>query len=81
MQIPLLTSLQAFEAVARLGGFSAASRGPNVTHATVAQQVRGLEAALGVALPERSDWGLSLTSEGERLAVLLGPASRESPMP
>lgn len=71
MQIPSLTSLRAFEAAARLGGFSAASRELNVTHAAVAQQVRGLEAALEVTLLERSGRGLALTAEGERLASAL----------
>lgn len=71
MQLPSLTSLRAFEAAARLGGFSAASRELNVTHAAVAQQVRGLEAALGVTLLERAGRGLALTPEGERLASAL----------
>lgn len=71
MRLPSLTSLRAFEAAARLGGFSAASRELNVTHAAVAQQVRGLEAALGVALFERAGRGLALTTEGERLAAAL----------
>jgi LysR family glycine cleavage system transcriptional activator len=71
MQLPSLTSLRAFEAAARLGGFSAASRELNVTHAAVAQQVRGLEATLGVTLLERSGRGLALTPEGERLAAAL----------
>jgi LysR family glycine cleavage system transcriptional activator len=71
MQLPSLTSLRAFEAAARLGGFSAASRELNVTHAAVAQQVRGLEAALGVTLLERSGRGLALTAEGRRLAAAL----------
>lgn len=71
MNLPSLTSLRAFEAAARLGGFSAASRELNVTHAAVAQQVRGLEANLGVSLLERSGRGLALTPEGERLAAAL----------
>ena len=71
MQLPSLTSLRAFEAAARLGGFSAASRELNVTHAAVAQQVRGLEATLGLTLLERAGRGLTLTPEGERLATAL----------
>ena len=71
MRLPSLTSLRAFEATARLGGFSAAARELNVTHAAVAQQVRGLEAALGTALLERAGRGLILTPEGDRLAVAL----------
>lgn len=71
MQLPSLTSLRAFEATARLGGFSAAARELNVTHAAVAQQVRGLEASLGASLLERAGRGLALTPEGERLAAAL----------
>ncbi|TNC74326.1 LysR family transcriptional regulator [Rubellimicrobium roseum] len=71
MPLPSLTSLRAFEAAARLGGFSAASRELNVTHAAVAQQVRSLEASLGVTLLERMGRGLVLTPEGERLAAAL----------
>ncbi|MBP1805124.1 LysR family transcriptional regulator [Rubellimicrobium aerolatum] len=71
IQLPSLTSLRAFEAAARLGGFSAAARELNVTHAAVAQQVRGLETSLGVTLLERAGRGLALTSEGERLAAAL----------
>ena len=74
MQIPSLTSLRAFEAAARLGGFSTAARELNVTHAAVAQQVRGLEAALGATLLERAGRGLALTLEGERLAAALTAA-------
>jgi LysR family glycine cleavage system transcriptional activator len=66
---PSLTSLRAFESSARLGGFSAAARELNVTHAAVAQQVRGLEATLGVTLLERAGRGLVLTADGERLAT------------
>ena len=71
MHLPSLTSLRAFEATARLGGFSAAARELNVTHAAVAQQVRGLEAALGATLLERAGRGLVLTPQGDRLAAAL----------
>lgn len=66
--IPPLSALRAFEATARLGGFSAAARGLNVTHAAVAQQVRALEAELGVALVYREGRALALTAAGARLA-------------
>jgi LysR family glycine cleavage system transcriptional activator len=71
-EIPPLSMLRAFEAAARGGGFSAAGRELNVTHAAVAQQVRGLERRLGVALMRREGRGLSLTPEGRRLAEGLG---------
>lgn len=69
--MPSLTALRALEAVARLGGFSAAARTLNVTHAAVAQQVRALEAELGVALLRREGRAVVLTAEGARLAAAL----------
>lgn len=67
--LPPLTMLRAFEAAARHGGYSAAGRELNVTHAAVAQQVRGLEARLGVALMRREGRGVTPTAEGRALAV------------
>lgn len=63
--------LRAFEAAARHRSFSAAGRELNVTHVAVGQQVRRLEAELGISLITRSGRGLELTSEGRRLAVRL----------
>jgi len=48
-----LNALRAFEASARLGGFSAAAGEMGVTAAAVGQQVRMLESYLGVELFER----------------------------
>ncbi|MEM9782322.1 MAG: LysR substrate-binding domain-containing protein [Pseudomonadota bacterium] len=67
--LPPLTMLRAFEAAVRLGGFSAAGRELNVTHAAVAQQVRALEARLGIALMHRGGRGMAATPSGERLAL------------
>jgi LysR family glycine cleavage system transcriptional activator len=64
---PSLSALRAFEAAARLGGFSAAARALNVTHAAVAQQVRALESDLGTALIHREGRGMMLTPAGARL--------------
>ncbi|MCR9256352.1 MAG: LysR substrate-binding domain-containing protein [Alphaproteobacteria bacterium] len=66
--LPPLSMVRAYEAAARTGGFSAAGRELNVTHAAVAQQVRALEERLGVALMVRDGRGLKLTPEGETLA-------------
>lgn len=68
---PSLTALRAFEAAARLQSFSLAARELNVTHAAVAQQVRGLEDQLGRELVFRAGRGLALTPEGVRLAAAL----------
>lgn len=67
-RLPSLTTLRAFEATARLQGYSAASRALNVTPAAVAQQVRKLEADLGLALVRREGRGLVLTRAGEQLS-------------
>lgn len=69
--MPALTSLRAFEATARLGGFSQAARALNVTHAAVAQQVRSLEAHVGLALARREGRVLVLTPAGQQLAAVL----------
>lgn len=69
--LPSLTALRAFEATARHGGFAGAARALNVTHAAVAQQVRGLEADMGVSLAVRTGRSVSLTEAGTRLAAAL----------
>lgn len=69
---PSLAALRAFEAAASHGSFSGAARALNVTHAAVAQQVRALEADLGLELMFRDGRGLALTPEGARLAQALG---------
>lgn len=69
--LPSLTALRAFDATARHGGFAGAARALNVTHAAIAQQVRGLEADLSVSLAVRTGRTVSLTEAGNRLAVEL----------
>lgn len=69
--LPSLTALRAFEAVAAHGSYSAAARILNVTHPAVAQQVRGLEETLGVALVTRQGRAIGLTPVGTRLATTL----------
>jgi LysR family glycine cleavage system transcriptional activator len=69
--LPPLSALRAFQAVAEAGGLAPAARALNVTHAAVAQQMRGLEAALGVALVVRAGRGMALTAEGADLARAL----------
>ncbi|WP_431301047.1 LysR substrate-binding domain-containing protein [Tabrizicola sp. BL-A-41-H6] len=72
--LPSLSSLRAFDAVARHGGFTGAGRVLNVTHAAVTQQVRGLEQELGVSLVRRAGRSVALTEAGERLAQVLNEA-------
>ncbi|AZL59422.1 LysR family transcriptional regulator [Tabrizicola piscis] len=70
--LPSLTALRAFAATAELRSFSQAARALSVTHAAVAQQVRGLEDHFGKSLVQRDGRGVSLTADGEQLAQALG---------
>lgn len=72
--LPPLSALRAFEATARLGGFSAAARSLNVTPAAVAQQVRALETDVGAPLVRREGRGLTITAAGQQLATPLSEA-------
>ncbi len=66
--IPSLSGLRAFEATARLNSFSAAGRELNVTHAAIAQHVRGLENFFSQSLLYRQGRKMELTPSGQRLA-------------
>lgn len=66
-----LNALRAFECAARHSSFTLAASELNVTQAAVSQQVRGLEARLGVALFRRLPRGLALTDEGLALLPVL----------
>ena len=70
--LPSLSALRAFDATARHGSFAEAGRVLNVTHAAVTQQVRALEAELGIALVRRTGRTVSLTEAGEKLARHVG---------
>ncbi len=65
---PSLNSLRAFAAVAETGSYSRAGTALNVSHAAVSQQVKALEARLGVTLVVREGRGIALTAEGTALA-------------
>src|SRR6056297_2149844 len=69
--LPPLTALRAFAALAETGGTAAAGARLNVSHAAVSQQVKQLEAHLGVALVDRTGRQLRLTAEGRDLADAL----------
>lgn len=72
--LPPLSALRAFAALAETGSFSRAGEALNVSHAAVSQQVRALEARLGVLLVPRGGPRGRLTPEGERLAQALEAA-------
>ena len=65
-KLPSLNGLRAFEVAARHLNFRLAAEELGVTQGAVAQQVRGLEAELGVKLFERLPRTLALTGEGRR---------------
>jgi LysR family glycine cleavage system transcriptional activator len=63
-RLPSLNGLRAFEAAGRHLSFRAAAQDLGVTQGAVAQQVRALEADLGLALFTRHARGLTLTAPG-----------------
>lgn len=63
--LPPLNALRAFEAAGRHLSFKLAADELHVTPGAVAQQVKSLEAQLGVALFERLRRQLSLTAAGQ----------------
>jgi LysR family glycine cleavage system transcriptional activator len=64
-RLPPLNSLRAFEASARHLSFKRAASELGVTARAVSQQVKALEATLGIQLFRRLPRGLLLTSPGE----------------
>ena len=65
--LPPLTSLRAFEAVARRSSFKAAAEELFVTPTAISHQIRQLEAHLGLRVLERSPRAVRLTAEGSVL--------------
>lgn len=75
--LPSLSSLRAFSAVAEHKNYTHAGRALNVTHGAVIQQIKALENHIGVGLVMRDGRGVRLTPEGAALAqdLSLGFAS------
>lgn len=71
---PPLTALRAFEAAARLGGFTRAADELCVTPGAVAQQIKHLESWCGAALFERRAQGVFLTEAGRQTLPALTSA-------
>ncbi|MBO0343733.1 LysR family transcriptional regulator [Roseibium sp. CAU 1637] len=67
-RLPPLSSLPAFEAVARLGSVKAAGEELGRTHGAVSKQIATLAEDLGVALFRKEGVGIRLTREGEEFA-------------
>ena len=72
--LPPLNGLRAFEAAGRRLNFRAAADELGVTQGAVAQQVRQLEAHLGLPLFERLPKGLAFTSSGRSYHVNISAA-------
>lgn len=75
--LPSLKALHAFEAAARHLNFRLAAEELGVTQGAVAQQVRALEAELGVRLFERRARGLAPTEAGATYALRVRRALEE----
>lgn len=71
LTLPPLTALRAFAALSETGSAQAAGAALNVSHAAISQQVKALEAHMGVALVDRSGRKLRLTTDGRELADAL----------
>jgi LysR family glycine cleavage system transcriptional activator len=72
--LPPLNALRAFEAAARLGSFSRAAEEIGVTQGAIAQQVRHLEAFLGLTLFRRLPQGVALTEAAQEARPRLSSA-------
>ena len=70
-RLPPLSSLRAFEAVARHASFTRAARELHVTQSAVSHQIRGLEDYWGIALFKRSRRSVVLTESGSALAPVV----------
>ncbi|SLN60309.1 Glycine cleavage system transcriptional activator [Roseovarius litorisediminis] len=68
LSLPPLSALRAFVALAETGSAVAAGTKLNVSHAAISQQIKSLEAHMGLSLVNRSGRALELTSEGQQLA-------------
>lgn len=72
--LPPLSTLRAFEAVARLGSVSRAAAELGRTHGAVSKQLRALHQHAGLALFDKVGTGLRPNSAGVRLAAAVGEA-------
>ncbi|MEM9967044.1 MAG: LysR substrate-binding domain-containing protein [Pseudomonadota bacterium] len=69
--LPPLSALRAFAAFSHTRSVVGAGDALGVSHAAISQQLRSLENYLGVALLDRSERTLKLTSQGETFAAAL----------
>lgn len=67
--LPSTSALTAFDAVARLGSFSAGAKSLNLTQGALSRQIALLEGQLGIRLVERTNRGIVLTEKGKVYAA------------
>lgn len=70
-ELPPLSSLKAFDAVARLGSVSRAADELGRTHGAVSKQIRTLQDHLGASLFDKAGTGLKLNERGVDLAAVV----------
>src|ERR1051326_2573558 len=73
-RLPPLNALKAFEAVARSNSVTRAAEELSVTQGAVSQQVKALEATLGVKLFNRERQRLVITEAGRDYLTVVGDA-------
>ncbi len=69
--LPPLSALRAFAAFTQTGSVQKAGDALGVSHAAISQQIRSLEAHMGITLVDRSSRALEMTTEGCQLAEAL----------
>ncbi|WP_286238772.1 LysR substrate-binding domain-containing protein [Neptuniibacter halophilus] len=74
LRIPSLKALRVFQQAAELGSFKLAAQRLHVTQAAISQQIRALEADLGVQLFERLNREVRLTAAARQLLPYLQTA-------
>jgi LysR family transcriptional regulator, glycine cleavage system transcriptional activator len=73
-RLPPLNALRAFEVAARSENFTRAAEELGVSQVAVSQQVKSLEAALGVKLFARDGKRLVITDAGKQYLAVVGDA-------
>lgn len=72
--LPPLKAMQAFDAVARLGSFAAASEELHLTPSAISHQIRRLEERLEITLFHRIHRGVELSDAGRAFAEVIATA-------
>ena len=71
---PPLTCLRSFEATSRLGSVTLAAKELHVTHSAISQQIKALEAFVGLTLFVREGRGLRVSEDGRLYALQIRQA-------